>query len=96
MRGAVTPAANCSSATARSTTLTYCTPPLNSFLNSCWSCLLTSILRAGRAIPKYASEHFRSAKCFVINSSHGQRPSASRLAAVYAAKSVFVKKCRAT
>ena len=39
------------SATARRTTRTCCTPPLNSFLNAFWSFVVTPIRRAGRAIP---------------------------------------------
>ena len=53
-----TPLANCTSAKARNTALTWCTPLLNSFLNSLWSLVLTSMRRAGRAIPEYEPKHF--------------------------------------
>ncbi len=53
-RGALTPFASCKSAIARRTTRTCCTPPLNTFCNSSWSFVATSIFRAKRAIPKYA------------------------------------------
>ena len=55
----LTPLANCKSATAHKTTRTCCTPPLNSFLNSFWSFVVTSIRRAGRAIRPVCAKHFR-------------------------------------
>src|SRR5437773_1224058 len=58
IRGALTPFANCKSATARRTTRTCCTPPLNSFLNAFWSLVVTSICRAGRAIPQVCAQTF--------------------------------------
>src|SRR5881628_3707088 len=58
IRGALTPFANCKSATARRTTRTCCTPPLNSFLNAFWSLVVTSICRAGPAIPQVCAQTF--------------------------------------
>jgi hypothetical protein len=45
----LTPSAHCKSATARRTTRTCCTPPLNSLRNAFWSLGVTVIRGAGRA-----------------------------------------------
>lgn len=58
---------SCKSAKARSTTLTCCMPPLNSWFNSFWFLVLTAIRRAGRAIPLCAlvarPRHHRLKEC---------------------------------
>src|SRR5579863_1161924 len=58
IRGALMPLANCNNAIARSTVRTRCTPPVNSFPSSFSSFLVTSILRAGRAIPSVCPKTF--------------------------------------
>src|SRR5215467_10940775 len=50
IRGALAPFANSSSAKARRTTRTCCTPPLSNLASSFWSFGVTSILRGGRPI----------------------------------------------
>src|SRR6476659_8387681 len=54
--GALTSSANCNSAKARRTTRTCCTPPFRRLRNSCWSFLVTSILRGGRPIPRVCAK----------------------------------------
>src|SRR5947208_15811502 len=54
--GALTSSANCNSARARRTTRTCCTPPFRRLRNSCWSFLVTSILRGGRPIPRVCAK----------------------------------------
>src|SRR6185295_1985555 len=54
--GAQTSSANCNSAKARRTTRTCCTPPFRRLRNSCWSFLVTSILRGGRPIPRVCAK----------------------------------------
>src|ERR1043165_8242869 len=66
IRGALVPLANCSSARARRTTRTCCTPPLSSFASSFWSLGVTLILRGGRPIPEYAPEQFCIKMVFTI------------------------------
>src|SRR5215813_11961507 len=58
IRGALTPWASLESATARSMTRTCCTPPLSSSRKVFRSWFVTSIRRAGRAIPQVCTKTF--------------------------------------
>ena len=58
IRGALTPWASLESATARSMTRTCCTPPLSSSRKVFRSWFVTSIRRAGRAIPQVCAKTF--------------------------------------